>query len=144
LWQDVQSLRFTPNGGAAADVVTLNWQNSIGVRVGATWTALRDGDGEPRLTFRVGAGWDQSPTQRASVDPAFADGDRVLVAAGLGARFRAVRLDAGYEAAIIAPFVGALGNAVVRYQSISHTVAVALTFHLPELGYRVDEIAFKR
>jgi long-chain fatty acid transport protein len=144
LWQDFASLRFAPNGAAPYDLITLNWQNSIGVRAGASYQLWRDSDGEPRLAVRIGGGWDQAPTSRASVDPAFADGDRIVVAAGAGARWRFVTVDAGYMAAIVQPFVGAFGAAVSRYQSLTHTVAVALTFRLPELGYRVDEVAFKR
>ena len=124
--------------------MTLNWQSSVGVRGGAAYQFLRDASGEPRLTARNGGGWVAAPTTPAAVPPPFADGDRILVAAGAGAKWNFVSLDVGYLATIVQPFVGASGSFVARYQSLTHTVAVALTFRLPELGYRVDEIAFKR
>ncbi|MDB4964641.1 MAG: Long-chain fatty acid transport protein [Myxococcales bacterium] len=144
LWQELTSIRFVPNGPMPTDLVTLNWQNSIGVRAGAAYGLLADDRGQPRLVVRIGGGWDQAPTSPAAVDPAFADGDRILVSAGAGARLGWVSLDAGYLVAVVRPYLGASGSQVARYQSLTHTVAVALTFRLPELGYRVDEIAFKR
>src|SRR5262249_55053639 len=105
---------------------------------------LRGDDGEPRLAARLGGGWEQAPTSAAATTPPFADGDRILVGAGLGTRLGAVALDAGYLAAIVGEHLGIDGTFVARYHAVTHTVAVALTFRLPTFPVRLDEPDFKR
>jgi len=135
LWHTLSSPSFvTP---AARDTLALAWLDSVGVRAGAAWRLWRDRDGEPRAVVRVGAGWDQGATSPASTSPLLAAGDRVLVGAGAGARWRQVSLDAGYLASIGVSLRAAssgVGNFVARYDGVAHTVAAALTVRLPSLG----------
>jgi long-chain fatty acid transport protein len=145
LWHDLSALTLTPSDPmAAADSIELRWQNTVGVRVGAAYKFCRDADGAPRLALRLGAGWEQAPTSPAAAHPLFADGDRWLASAGVGARLGVVSFDVGYLVAIAQPYSGASGNFFARYSALTHTLAVALTFRLPDFGYHVDEPAFKR
>lgn len=144
LWHDLAALSFTPpDPMAPADGIALGWQNSVGVRAGAAFKLWRASDGEPRLTVRLGAGWDQAPTSPAAAHPLFADGDRVLASGGVGARFAFVSVDVGYLVAIAQPYSGASGTFFARYAAVTHTLALAVTVRLPELGYHLDEPDFR-
>lgn len=138
LWQDVRTIVVKSPDGTDADVTTLNFANSVGVRFGATYRFLRDAAGEPRLAARIGAGWEQGPTSAAATSPLLPDGDRALVGAGIGARVRMVGVDVGYLAAIASELFGASGGFAARYRSVTHTVSVALTLRLPRLLARDD------
>ena len=149
LWRDLSALTINLTDPMlrqppASETVALDWQDTVGVRVGAAWRWWRDADGAPRLTARLGAGWEQAPTSPAHGSPLFADGDRVLVGAGGGVRLGALSLDVGYLAAIAGSYVGASGSFVARYQAVTHTIAVALTLRLPDVPRRLDEPDFKR
>ena len=139
LWQDVRSIVVKSPDGTVADTTTLDYANSVGVRFGASYRFWRDAAGEPRLAARIGAGWEQGPTSAAATSPLLPDGDRALVGAGLGARFRMFSVDAGYLAAIASELFGAsagfgaAGSFAARYRSVTHTVSVALTLRLPNL-----------
>ena len=133
LWQDVRAIVVKMPDGTVADTTTLDYSDSAGVRVGAAYRFWRDAAGEPRLAARVGAGWEQGPTAAAATSPLLPDGDRALVGAGVGARFRWFTVDAGYLAAIATELFGATGSFAARYRSVTHTVSVALTLRLPNL-----------
>jgi long-subunit fatty acid transport protein len=143
LWQDVRAIVVKSPDGTIADTTTLDYADTVGVRVGATWRFWRDADDEPRLWVRVGGGWEQGPTSAAATSPLLPDGDRVLVGGGFGGRWGVVAVDAGYLAAIASDFLGASGTFVARYHAVTHTVALALTFRLPNFPSRLDEPDFK-
>ena len=111
--------------------MTLDYAESVGVRVGAAYRFWRRADGEPRLAVRAGVGWDQAPTAPAATSPLLPDGDRTLVAAGVGVRLGLVSIDAGYLAAIASDLLGLSGSFGARYRSVTHTVSLALTLRLP-------------
>lgn len=141
VWHDVQTLAFVPvdQMASAPDAIALGWTNTVGVRVGAAYRFWRE-----HLTARLGVGWEQAPTSPAFAHPLFADGDRALAAAGVGARFGPFAVDAGYLAAIVPAYSGASGTFFAQYRAVTHTLAIALTLRLPDFGYHVDEPAFKR
>jgi long-chain fatty acid transport protein len=144
LWQDLGVLSFTFNDATLPkELLTLNYSDTVGVRVGVAYRFFADGDGEPRLVVRLGGGWDEGPTSAAATSPLLSDSDRILVSFGVGARLGAVALDAGYMGAIASDFLGADGTFVARYHAVTHTVAVALTFRLPDFPSRLDEPDFK-
>jgi long-subunit fatty acid transport protein len=144
LWQDVRAVSFTfSDMTTPKETLTLDYGDTVGVRVGATYRFLRDADDEPRLTARIGGGWEQGPTSPAATSPLLPDGDRALVGGGFGARFGFVAVDAGYLAAIATEIVGLSGSFAARYRSVTHTVSLALTFRLPEFPSRLDEPDFK-
>jgi long-chain fatty acid transport protein len=145
LWHDLQALAFAAPAAMPSDVLTFDWQDTVGVRVGAAWATLPDADGEPRLTLRVGGGWEQSPTERAVATGLFADGDRGLIGAGLGARWGVATLDVAYLAAVMTPYTSAYGAAdSARNSGVTHVVSVALTLRLPTFPRRLDEPDYKR
>ncbi len=145
LWQDLGAVAFTFSDMATPkETLTLDYNDSVGVRVGATWRFWRDADGERRLAIRVGGGWEQAPTNAAATSPLLPDGDRYFAGGGLGARFGFVAIDAGYLAGISSDFLGADGTFIARYHSITHTVSFALTFRFDDLPWHNDEPDFKR
>jgi long-chain fatty acid transport protein len=132
LWQSLRAVTFSfRDGSTPNETLTLDYGDAVGVRAGASYRFWRDGRGEPRLTVRLGGGWDQGPTSRAATSPLLADGDRILAGGGVSARFRFISVDAGYLAAIATDLVGASGTFVARYRAVTHTVSVALTLRLP-------------
>ena len=65
LWQDTRAVAFTfSDMTTPKETLALDYADTVGVRVGATWHFLRDGDGEPRLAARLGVGWEQATYQR--------------------------------------------------------------------------------
>jgi long-chain fatty acid transport protein len=145
LWQDLRAVNFTFRDLVTPkETVTLDYNDTVGVRVGATWRFWRDADGEPRLAARIGVGWEQAPTNPAATSPLLPDGDRTFAGAGLGARFGFVALDAGYLAAISSDFLGADGTFLARYHSITHTISLALTFRFGDVPWHNDEPDYKR
>ncbi|HEY2748369.1 MAG TPA: outer membrane protein transport protein [Polyangia bacterium] len=145
LWQDLGTVGFTfSDMTTPKETLTLDYNDTVGVRVGASWRFWRDGDGEPRLAVRVGGGWEQSPTNAAATSPLLPDGDRYFAGGGLGARLGFVSVDAGYLAAISSDFLGADGTFVARYHSITHTVSIALTFRVRDVPWHNDEPDFRR
>lgn len=147
LWHDWRALAFTLADDAMmpppTETITLDWQDTVGVRAGASYRFWPDARGEPRLVVRLGGGWDQGPTSPAAASPPFADGDRVLVAAGVGGRLGALSLDVGYEAALVPESSGASGAFFARYQSLTHTFVAALTLRLPRFPRKLDEPDYK-
>ena len=143
LWQDLRAIAFRASDGTG-DTITLDYADSVSVRVGAAWRFWRDAGGEPRLCARLGGGWDQAPTAPASTSPFFPDGDRALVGGGFGARLGFVSLDVGYLAAIASDLTGTNVRFTARYHAVTHTVSVALTFRLPKFPSRLDEPDFAR
>jgi long-chain fatty acid transport protein len=145
LWQDVRAVTFTfSDMTTPKETLTLDYGDTVGVRVGAAYRFLPGADDEPRLTARIGGGWEQGPTSPAATSPLLPDGDRALVGGGFGARFGFVAVDAGYLAAISTEAVGLSGAFAARYRSVTHTVSLALTFRLPNFPSRLDEPEFKR
>ena len=138
LWQDLSALSFTfSDMTTPRETVTLDYADSVGVRVGATYRFWRDADGERRLAVRAGVGWDQAPTAPAATSPLLPDGDRTVVGAGVGARFGVVSVDAGYLAAIAKDALGLESSFGARYRSVTHTVSLALTLRLPNFPSRL-------
>ena len=138
LWQDVRALSFTfSDGTTPKETVTLNYGDTVGVRVGASYRFWRDADDEPRLTARIGGGWEQGPTSPAATSPLLPDGDRALVGGGFGLRFGVVAVDAGYLAAIAPRVPRRLsGSFVARYRSRHpHRLPRA---HLPLAEFSVE------
>ncbi|HEX9104895.1 MAG TPA: outer membrane protein transport protein, partial [Polyangia bacterium] len=145
LWSDLRALSFTfSDMTTPKETITLDYADAVGVRVGAAYRFWRAGDGEPRLAVRLGGGWDQGPTSAAATSPLLPDGDRILVGGGVGARFGAFAIDAGYLAAIASELLGADGTFVARYRAVTHTISVALTLRLPNFPSRLDDAALQR
>jgi long-chain fatty acid transport protein len=145
LWQDTRAVAFTfSDMTTPKETLALDYADTVGVRVGATWRFWRDGDGEPRLAARLGVGWEQGPTNAAATSPLLPDGDRVLASAGVGARFGFVSVDAGYLAAVGSELLGGSGTFVARYHAVTHTVSLALTFRFVDFPWHADEPDFRR
>ena len=148
LWHDLRALAFTLDDPAmmqppGKETITLDWQDTVGVRAGASYRFWPDAADEPRLAVRLGAGWDQGPTSPAAAAPPFADGDRILVAAGLGARLGAFAVDVGYEVALVPEYRAASGTFFARYQALTHTLVAAVTLRLPTFPRKLDEPDYK-
>ena len=138
LWHDVQAVSFTFSDMVTPkETLTLDYDNTVGVRAGVAYRFLRDADDEPRLTVRLGGGWDHGPTSPAATSPLLPDSDRGVVSCGFGARFGFVSVDAGYLVAIGNESVGLSGSFAARYRSVTHTVSLALTFHFANFPYRL-------
>ena len=137
LWQDLSALSFTfSDMTTPRETVTLDYADSVGVRVGATYRFWRDADGEPRLAVRAGVGWEQAPTAPAATSPLLPDGDRTSSA------------PAWAPASASSPSTPAIsprsrrsarpgGTFGARYRSVTHTVSLALTFRLPNFPSRL-------
>ena len=145
LWQDLATVGFTfSDMTTPKETLTLDYNDTVGVRIGATWRFLRDADGERHLAIRVGGGWEQAPTNAAATSPLLPDGDRYFAGGGLGARFGFFAVDAGYLAGISGDLLGADGTFIARYHSITHTVSLALTFRFDDLPWHNDEPDYRR
>ena len=70
-WEEMPELRIKFNGGAADSVITLNWENTIRVALGATYTA------SDNLDLHFGYAYDESPIPNAEArSPRIPDSDR--------------------------------------------------------------------
>ncbi len=146
LWSDLRALDISfSDMTTPKETVTLDYFDTVGVRVGAAYRFWRGRDDEPRLAVRVGGGWEQAPTAAATTSPLLPDGDRILVGGGVGGRFRFLSVDVGYLAAIANDSTGVSGSSfVARYRAVTHTISVALTLRLPNFPSRLHESAFER
>jgi long-chain fatty acid transport protein len=109
--------------------LSLNNRYLVQLRAGAEQRLLRD-----RLALRLGFGYDLGSARR-DLDPAFPDGDRVVIAAGLGYHRPDFSLDAGYLAAFSPGHAGSRGYAYpADYSQQRHTIAVTLTVRIAKIG----------
>jgi long-chain fatty acid transport protein len=86
--QQDQSCQVTSNGAAAPGSGTLqnmrrNWNDTVGVRAGASYWA------EPALELFAGLGFETAAAPDATLDPVLADANNVMIAAG--ARYEIVQ-----------------------------------------------------
>lgn len=87
-----------------------------------------------RLALRVGVGYDLGSTRR-DLDPAFPDGDRVILAAGLGYLRPDFAVNAGYMASFSPGLTGSRGiSYAADYANLRHSIGVSLSIRVEKLG----------
>jgi long-chain fatty acid transport protein len=145
LWHDLGVVTLQVSDPAAPpgtaplrDKLVLNWNDSVGVRVGGEYVLL---DG--RLPLRLGVGYDMTPTPSNTMTPLALDADRILVSGGFGWRAGDLSADVGYLAAILLDRVGTNPDFPASYHSIGHVVAINLSLRLQDFGGRINIPEFK-
>jgi long-chain fatty acid transport protein len=103
----------------------------VQLRAGAEQKLVHD-----RLALRLGIGYDLGAARR-DLDPAFPDGDRVVVAAGVGYTRPDFSFDVGYQGAFSPGTTGNRGIAYpADYAGQRHLVGASLTVHIVTIGPR--------
>ncbi|MEO6954081.1 MAG: outer membrane protein transport protein [Polyangia bacterium] len=122
LLHDLRGFTYHDTEQPPATLLSIPLHLSAGVqlRLGAEQLLLHD-----HLALRLGVGYDLGSARR-NLDPAFPDGDRVIVSAGLGYHRSDVALDAGYLVSF------SPGTAV--YDSVRHIVGLTLSIRVGGVG----------
>ena len=109
--------------------IPLSPRELVQLRAGVEQKLIAD-----HLALRIGVGYDLGSTRR-DLDPAFPDGDRVVLAAGLGYLRPDFAVNAGYMASFSPGHTGSRGIAYpADYSNLRHSVGVSLTIRVEKLG----------
>lgn len=77
-WSRIKELRLRfDNPNQSDSVIPAQWKDSWFLAAGMKWSP------SPRVTWRFGVAWDQSPVPDATRTPRVPDGDRSWISAGL-------------------------------------------------------------
>lgn len=123
------TLKDTAEPAATLLAVPLPLRELVQLRLGAEQRLLGD-----RLALRLGVGYDLGAGRR-DVSAALPDGDRVVVAAGLGYGRSDFSLDVGYLGAFSPGRTGSHGVAYpASYTGARHTVGLSLSVRIAGFG----------
>jgi long-chain fatty acid transport protein len=129
LWRDLSQLTLTLTDPASnmsqSQSLPLNFHNTWAIRGGAQYGFLGD-----RLRVRLGAGYDTTPVPTATLGPLAPDANRVLVSAGIGAKWRWLSVDVGYMAVFLLKTTSTNPDFVATYQSFGQIISASLTVQL--------------
>jgi long-chain fatty acid transport protein len=131
--KDFDKLQLTDTNEPAATIVDLPLSNRylVQLRAGAEHHLVHD-----RLALRLGIGYDLGSARR-DLDPAFPDGDRVVVSAGIGYHRSDFDLDAGYMGSFSPGKTGSRGHSIpADYNGQRHSIGASLTVRIMQLGPR--------
>jgi long-chain fatty acid transport protein len=107
----------------------------VQLRAGAEQKLVHD-----RLALRLGIGYDLGSARR-DLDPAFPDGDRVVVSGGIGYTRPDFSFDAGYQGAFSPGSTGNRGIAYpADYAGQRHQIGASLTIHIVTVGPRPQKL----
>lgn len=121
--------RDTENPPATLLAIPLRLRPGVQLRLGGEQRLLHD-----QLALRLGVGYDLGSARR-DLDPAFPDGDRVVVAAGIGYRRSEVAIDAGYLASFSPGAAGSRGTTfAATYDAVRHIVGLTLSIRVGTVG----------
>ena len=121
-WSSLDALRFDFDDDALDQVLRRDWTNSFTVRLGAQWEVV------DKLTLRLGAGFDQTPSPADTLSPSLPDCHRVLASVGAGYRLGNFSVDLGYLLAILVPRTSEGAAFPASYSGMAHVAALSLSF----------------
>lgn len=126
------SYRDTEQPPSTLLAIPLRLRPGVQLRLGGEQRLLHD-----QLALRIGVGYDLGSARR-DLEPAFPDGDRVVVSAGIGYRRSEVAIDAGYLVSFSPSAAGSPSTTyAATYDSVRHIVGLTLSVRVDTVGPRL-------
>jgi long-chain fatty acid transport protein len=131
LLKDLDGFTLKDTASPPSTILALPLSNRplVQLRAGVEQHVVHD-----RLALRLGVGYDFGSARR-DLDPAFPDGDRVVVAAGIGYHRPELCIDAGYLGSFSPGSAGSRGYAYpADYAQQRHSLALTMTIRVANIG----------
>lgn len=124
-WSQLRSFNLHFDDSRLNTPIEKLWRDAWSVNAGGEYSA---GGG---LQLRAGLTWEPNPSPRGTLAADLPALTRWRVAVGAGYAVGELRIDAGYELAILQELESGYPPLPGRYGGVAHTVAVTLGYHLP-------------
>lgn len=124
-WSQLRSFNLHFDDPTLNTTIEKLWRDTWSVNAGGEY-AVSD-----QLQLRAGLTWEPNPSPQATLAPDLPALTRWRMAVGAGYAVGDLRLDAGYELALLQEIESGYAPLTGRYGGVAHTVALTIGYHLP-------------